>query len=131
MNLPSRFDEEAARWDQNAGRVEVARAVGSAIGRTVPLQRTWRVLDYGAGTGLLTLCIQPFVAEVIALDTSEGMAAELRAKLAAARITNVDVRLWDLGSQSYPRRDFDLVVSSMTMHHILTCLSCLVAWQKS
>ena len=118
MNLPSRFDDEAARWDQNPGRVEVARAVGAAIGRILDLQPTWRVLDYGAGTGLVTLGIQPFVAEITALDTSEGMATELRRKLVAAGINNVRVRLWDLGTGSYPEGDFDLVVSSMTMHHV-------------
>ena len=82
------------------------------------MQSNWRVLDYGAGTGLLTLCIQPFVAEITALDTSDGMTAELRRKLSAAHIENVEVSLWDLGAQPYPDGDFDLVVSSMTMHHV-------------
>ena len=118
MKQRSRFDDEAAQWDQNPGRVEVARAVGSLICRRIPIRRGWRVLDYGAGTGLLTLCIQPFAAEITALDTSEGMTAELRRKLALARIDNVQVRLWDLATEPYPDSGFDLVVSSMTMHHI-------------
>jgi len=118
MKQRSRFDEEAGQWDQNPGRVEVARAVGTLICRRISLQSNWRVLDYGAGTGLLTLCIQPFVAEITALDTSDGMTAELRRKLATAHIENVQVRLWDLGAEPYPDSDFDLVVSSMTMHHI-------------
>lgn len=118
MKQRSRFDDEAAQWDQNPGRVEVARAVGSLICRKTAIQRGWRVLDYGAGTGLLTLCLQPFAAEITALDTSDGMAAELRRKLAAACIENVQVRLWDLGVEPYPSSGFDLVVSSMVMHHI-------------
>jgi ubiquinone/menaquinone biosynthesis C-methylase UbiE len=118
MKQRSRFDDEAAQWDQNPGRVEVARAVGSLICRRISIQRGWRVLDYGAGTGLLTLCIQPFAGEITALDTSDGMTAELRRKLVSAGIDNVQVRLWDLGAEPYPDGDFDLVVSSMTMHHI-------------
>jgi ubiquinone/menaquinone biosynthesis C-methylase UbiE len=118
MKQRSRFDEEAAQWDQNQGRVEVARSVGALICRKISLRSNWRVLDYGAGTGLLTLCIQPFVAEITALDTSDGMTAELRLKLANAHIENVQVRQWDLGAEPYPDGDFDLVMSSMTMHHI-------------
>lgn len=37
VKTTSRFDEAAAHWDNNPGRVELARAVGTAIVRTVPL----------------------------------------------------------------------------------------------
>jgi SAM-dependent methyltransferase len=32
-----------------------------------------RVLDYGAGTGLLTLKLQPYVKSIVAVDTSPNM----------------------------------------------------------
>ena len=62
--MASRFDEAAAQWDSNPGRVDVARAVGEAIGRAVPFEPGWRAVDYGAGTGLLTLNLQPRVASM-------------------------------------------------------------------
>lgn len=118
MNHATRFDEAAAQWDNNPGRVELARAVGAAIARAVPIQRHWRALDYGAGTGLLTLNLQPQVASLVAMDFSEGMLQTLSHKLAAAGVANVQTRQWNLEEQPFPESDFDLVVSSMTFHHL-------------
>ncbi len=116
--MASRFDEAAAQWDSNPGRVDLARAVGAAIARAIPLQPGWRVLDCGAGTGLLTLNLQPRVGSMLALDSSAGMLEKLAQKLAAAAITNVQTRHWDLEAKPFPEADFDLVVSSMTLHHL-------------
>jgi ubiquinone/menaquinone biosynthesis C-methylase UbiE len=116
--MASRFDEAAAQWDNNPGRVDLARAVGEAIGCTIPLQPGWRVLDYGAGTGLLTLNLQPRVASMVALDSSTAMLEKLTQNLAAATISNVQTRHWDLEAQPFPEPGFDLVVSSMTLHHL-------------
>jgi tRNA (cmo5U34)-methyltransferase len=116
--MASRFDEAAAQWDNNPGRVDLARAVGEAIGRVIPFQPGWRALDYGAGTGLLTLNLQPRVASMVALDSSTGMLEKLTQKLAAAAISNVQTRHWDLEARPFPEPGFDLVVSSMTLHHL-------------
>ncbi len=115
---PSRFDQAAAEWDNNPGRVNLARAVGASIARVIPLQPNWRALDYGAGTGLLTLNLQPRVASLVALDSSKGMLEKLTHKLAVSRIGNVRAHHWDLATQPFPEADFDLVVSSMTLHHL-------------
>jgi ubiquinone/menaquinone biosynthesis C-methylase UbiE len=118
VKIKSRFDEAAACWDDNPRRVQLAGAVGEAIGRAVPLQPDWRALDYGAGTGLLTLRLQPQVSSIICLDSSTGMLEQLAQKLAAAGIGNVQTRQWNLEADPYPEADFDLAVSSMTLHHI-------------
>lgn len=118
MKTPSRFDQAAAEWDNNPGRVNLARAVGEAIARVIPLDAGWRALDYGAGTGLLTLNLQPRVASLAALDSSRGMLEKLAQKLAASGIGNVQAHHWDLGTRPFPEAGFDLVVSSMTFHHI-------------
>jgi ubiquinone/menaquinone biosynthesis C-methylase UbiE len=116
--MASHFDEAAAQWDNDQPRVELARAVGAAVARAVPLRPDWRALDYGAGTGLLTLNLQPRVASMVALDSSTGMLEKLAQKLAAAGIGNVRTRVWDLETRPFPETGFDLVVSSMTLHHL-------------
>jgi ubiquinone/menaquinone biosynthesis C-methylase UbiE len=118
VKATSRFDEAAAEWDNNPSRIELARAIGATIARAIPLQPNWRVLDYGAGTGLLTLNLQPRVVSMVALDSSTGMLEKLTQKLSAAGIGNVHVRHWNLENQAFPESSFDLVVSSMTLHHI-------------
>jgi len=116
--MSSRFDEVAQQWDNNPTRVDLARAVGKAIERAIPIQPQWRALDYGAGTGLLTLNLQPQVASMVALDSSNGMLDQLKQKLAAAGIANVVARQWNLETQPFPESGFDLIVSSMTLHHL-------------
>ena len=118
MKTESRFDKEAAQWDDNPTRVELARALGAGIRRAIKLEPAWRALDYGAGTGLVTLSLQPHVASIAAVDMSAGMLEMLDKKAAAADIRNVQTRLWDLESRPYPETGFDLVVSSMTLHHL-------------
>jgi 2-polyprenyl-3-methyl-5-hydroxy-6-metoxy-1,4-benzoquinol methylase len=67
-----RFDEKAAEWDANPARVALARAVVDSIRAAVPLRPDVRVLDFGAGTGLVSLGLLPFVGEVTAMDASDG-----------------------------------------------------------
>ena len=116
--MSSRFDEAAKQWDGNPVRVALARGIGEAIERTVPIQPHWRALDYGAGTGLLTLSLLPKVASITALDASKGMLEQLARKITDARIPNATARLWNLETEPYTEDRFDLVVSSMTLHHL-------------
>ena len=118
MSNTSHFDESAAQWDNNPTRVALARAVGAAVCRAVPLQPSWRALDYGAGTGLLTLHLQPHVASILAMDFSPGMLGTLRTKLETTGISNVETFQWDLEAKPFSQEAFDLVVSSMTFHHL-------------
>ena len=116
--MSSRFDEAAQQWDGNPVRVALARGIGEAIQRAVPIQPHWRALDYGAGTGLLTLSLLPKVASVTALDASKGMLEQLSRKISDAGISNVDARFWNLELEPFAEGRYDLVVSSMTLHHL-------------
>ena len=51
----ARFDRVAGEWDANPARVALARAVTEAIRASVPLRPDMAVMDFGAGTGLVTL----------------------------------------------------------------------------
>jgi len=112
------FDRAAASWDQKERRVKLAQAVTDLIIREAHPDRSMRVLDFGSGTGLVTLLLAPLVREIVAADSSQGMLEQLTGKLTDAAIANVRPFLLPhdgLGALPPP---FDLVVSSMTMHHI-------------
>lgn len=59
------------------------------------LDGTQRVLDLGAGPGIITLDIAPLVGEVIAVDPEKGMLDEGRRLAADHNITNIDWREGD------------------------------------
>jgi len=111
------FDEAARSWDQKPERVETAKLVGSEIVSSVPISREWNVLDFGTGTGLLTLYLEPFVKEIYALDNSRGMVEVLREKLENLKVKKVIPVLGSFETVNFNRR-FDLVVSSMSIHHV-------------
>ena len=76
------------------------------------------MLEYGAGTGLVTQALREVVGPVTMADTSAGMRAVMNDKIAAGAIT--DARVWDLDlvTDSVATEQFDLIVSVLTLHHI-------------
>jgi ubiquinone/menaquinone biosynthesis C-methylase UbiE len=113
------FDEKAATWDADPAKVERARAVARVVRADVPLDRSTRLLEYGAGTGLVTQALRDAVGPVTMADASGGMREVMHAKVDAGTIP--DARVWDLDLVTGPIPDerFDLVVTVMTLHHIL------------
>jgi ubiquinone/menaquinone biosynthesis C-methylase UbiE len=115
---PRNFNEAASSWDEEPRRVHLASEVAEAVKREVALSSDMDVLDYGCGTGLVSLFLQPLVRSITGADTSDGMLEILRAKVTAQRLSNVKTLLLEAGQESLPPESFDLVVSSMTLHHV-------------
>ena len=112
------FEAAAAGWDENPGRVKLAWEVAETIIRMAQPQREMHIADFGCGTGLLSLKLQPLVASVTGIDSSPGMLDIFKAKIAAGRFTNVQTRLLDVEKGEVLSGHYDLIVSSMTLHHI-------------
>jgi len=115
---PRNFNEAAASWDEEPRRVRLASEVAEAVKREVALSGDMDVLDYGCGTGLVSLFLQPLVRSITGADTSDGMLEILRAKVTAQRLTNVHTLHLEPERESLPAERFDLLVSCMTLHHI-------------
>lgn len=112
------FDSRAREWDSNHEVVERGRTIAAAIGRRVPLCATMRALDVGCGTGLLGLPLASKVGHVTCIDSSNGMLEVLRGKIAAQGIANVTAANHDVVEKGLPEGHFDLIVTSMTLHHV-------------
>jgi SAM-dependent methyltransferase len=77
----------------------------------------WKVLDVGAGTGVLSLPIVSLGCTVMVLEPSEGMRDILTDKLASLQIKEIEVnnsRWEDFPSEN--THDFDLIVACNSLH---------------
>ncbi|MDH3387153.1 MAG: class I SAM-dependent methyltransferase [Gammaproteobacteria bacterium] len=109
------FKAKAKDWDENARRTQLASAIGSSILEHVSLNKEMTVLDFGAGTGLITGQIAPLVNRVVAADTSKAMLDKLASKPELK--DKVDIFCQDLLENPLDAK-FDLIVSAMAMHHV-------------
>ena len=109
------FKEKAQDWDTNDMIRNLSSGIGAAIQANVSLDNTMRVMDFGAGTGLVTSQIADKVEKVIAIDVSQAMLDKLMAK--GDLQGKVETLCRNILEQPLSV-DFDLIVSAMAMHHV-------------
>ena len=109
------FNEKAKDWDANEMRTMLSSAIGSSILEHVSLHEQMRVMDFGAGTGLISSQVAPLVKKIVAVDISEAMLNKLVAKPELQ--DKVEIVCQDIIEK--PIADnFDLIMSAMSMHHV-------------
>jgi len=113
------FDGKARQWDSNPEFVERGRKTAAAIGARVALTQKMRALDVGCGTGLLSLPLAGYLGHITCIDTSAGMLEVLAEKIAVQGISNLTPKRHDLAADDMPQAGFDVIMSSMTLHHIV------------
>lgn len=114
----ARFDRIAASWDDSPTRRALAAAVANAIADAAPVAPHWRALEYGCGTGLVGARLAPRLGHLLATDLSPGMLRVLAEKARTAGLANLETRVLDLTREPPPAARFELIFSSMTLHHI-------------
>jgi ubiquinone/menaquinone biosynthesis C-methylase UbiE len=112
------FDEQAPQWEQKAQRTEMAQQVAAAIQRRVPLHAAMTAMEYGCGTGLVGLALRPFLQQLLLTDSSSGMLQVVEEKIRSQNLKNVLVQKLDLVNQPPLAQTFDLIFTSMTLHHV-------------
>jgi len=113
------FDAAALNWDEEPRRVKVAGEIAVAIQEKIHFSKEWDALDFGCGTGLVTLQLAPALRNITGIDNSPGMLGRLEAKVQMSGITNVHTVLCDVEKGELPEGRYHLITSSMTLHHIV------------
>lgn len=114
----SEFDIKAGEWDKNRMHRERAEAVAGAIMKRISPGRQMSVMEYGAGTGLLSFLLKDHVGSITMIDNSEGMVGVLRQKIEESGSPGLKVLMADLEKEDYTGEKFDLICTLMVMHHV-------------
>lgn len=113
------FDALSTTWDLDPGKVAESQQLAEAITARLSLTGRERLLEYGAGTGLVSQQLVPHVGPVTLADSSAGMRRVAEEKIAGGLLP-AGTRVWDLDLESggAPDERFDLVVASLVLHHV-------------
>jgi len=116
MQQKDYFAHKSKSWDMNSRRVKNAKNIAKLISKNINLSKDMIVMDLGAGTGLLSFFISPFVKKIVAIDNSPSMLKEFISKsdefISQTEAIETDIMKYQ------PDFNYNLIVSSMTIHHI-------------
>jgi predicted TPR repeat methyltransferase len=112
------FDQKAVTWDDEPRRVKLAREVADGIIHAAQPTAAMDAMDFGCGTGLLTLLLQPHVRTIDGVDSSRGMLEVLERKVRGRGLANVRPLYCSVERGEHLEGPYHLIVSSMTLHHV-------------
>ena len=113
--MTDKFKGKAKDWDVTDRIKQLSAGIGSSILKNVAFNSTMHVMDFGAGTGLITSQVAPFVNKITAVDISQAMLDQLIAKQELK--DKVQALCQDITSKPTGEK-YDLIMSAMAMHHV-------------
>ncbi len=114
----SEFDDRAANWDDFPVHIERSKAIAKALLATGVVKKDHRLLDFGAGSGLLGEFLGPHCREMVLMDNSAGMVEVMRDKVIRNGWFTLEPLHHDLLVEPYLDCPFDGIVTQMVLHHI-------------
>jgi ubiquinone/menaquinone biosynthesis C-methylase UbiE len=115
---PAHFDAQALKWDENPAFRERGEKLAQAIRQAVSPGPHMNALDYGSGTGLLSFPLKEELGSILLADSSGGMLEVAARKIAEQGVRNMTTLKLDLLVDPLPAQRFDLIYTSMTLHHV-------------
>jgi len=110
------FASRSKDWDKLQRRVNVAKKTADIICSSINLNKKETVIDFGAGTGLLSSFLDTKVKKIIGVDKSLAMLDEFSKKNFACE---QEVLKLDIDNNDFPQNlQVDGIISTMTLHHI-------------
>ena len=110
------FEQMAKRYDTEE-RVELAKVIVKEVRPELRNSKSKSLIDYGSGTGLISLELSDLVDSILLVDSSKQMLEVAKAKISHKGITNSKVLYSDF-TQETPELKADIVLMSLVLLHI-------------
>lgn len=113
----SHFNHEANNWD-SPQKIKLMGVLASKTNEILNIDKKIDVLDFGCGTGLFGMEFLDHSNSLLGIDTSEGMLEVFDTKAKGMdHVQSMNVNL-EKENVDVIENKFDLIVSSMTFHHL-------------
>jgi len=110
------FEELAKRYDTEE-RMALANVIVGEVKAELQDSKTKSLIDYGSGTGLVSLELSALVESILLVDSSKQMLEVAKAKILHRGIPNAKVLYSDF-TQETPELKADIVLLSLVLLHI-------------
>lgn len=110
------FEQMAKRYDTDE-RIELAKVIVKQVRAELRNSKEKSLIDYGSGTGLISLEISDLVDSILLIDSSKQMLDVAKAKISRMGMTNTKILHSDF-TQETPELKADIVLMSLVLLHI-------------
>ncbi len=116
--MTNHFDNVAQNWDQNQIHIKRTQAIAEELNKIITSKEKQSALEFGAGTGLLSISLRDLFSEITLMDSSSEMVRIATEKLAKENINHLKPIFFDLEKENYTLKTFDFIFSQMALHHV-------------
>jgi len=110
------FENKSKTYSKDSKRVRNVQTIANGIIDKISYSKDMHIMDFGSGTGLLSIEIAPYVGKITGVDMSKSMNEELQAN---KDLVACDLEILELDlSKSDIDKKFHGIISSMTLHHV-------------
>src|SRR5690625_5855828 len=110
------FEQMAKKYDTE-DRIELANIIVKEVRPELRNSKSKSLIDYGSGTGLISLPLADLAASVLLVDSSKQMLEGAKAKISQKGITNSKVLYSDFTDET-PELKADIILVSLVILHI-------------
>jgi tRNA (cmo5U34)-methyltransferase len=111
------FDSRAREWDKDKMHMERSVAIAAELEKMIQLDHSMKVLEYGAGTGILSFLLKDRFSKITLMDSSQEMIKVCLEKVDYYQADHIKPIWFDLEHSDYAST-FDLIYNQMVLHHI-------------
>ncbi len=112
------FKGRAKNWD-NDTMIKRAEVVSKKIKEIVGNQKDTSIMEYGCATGLISFNLLDNFKKITLMDSEEEMINVVKEKIDVYNTSNVFPIKIDLTKEEYVGEKFDIIYTSMALHHIM------------
>lgn len=111
------FDIEATIWDSEK-RIKREKLIADQVTQSIDIKKSYRALEFGCGTGLISFNLQDKLKDVTCIDISKGMIDVVNTKIRKYKVDNMVAYQHDISNDQPLASKYNLIYTSMALHHI-------------